>query len=62
MAILYYAEHVHIARMQAWIPAPYFYIVQEFESKFLPVSESGIVIKPLHLTFIYCKGYGDKGT
>ena len=36
----------HIAQTRIRIPTPYFCIGQEFESEYVPVSESGIVFKP----------------
>ena len=43
MAILYYAEHVHIAQTRTQIPTSYFCLGQESESE----SVSGNVNEPL---------------
>ena len=40
MATLYYAEHVHIARIRTWIPTPYFCTGQESEFESVPESLS----------------------
>ena len=47
IATLYYAEHVHIAQIQTWIPTSYFCTGQESESK----SVSSNVNKSLHHVF-----------
>ena len=47
MPTLHCAKHVHIAQTRTWIPIPYFFTVQEFESVSIFESVPGNVNKSL---------------
>ena len=49
IATLYYAEHVHIAQTQTYIPTRYFCVGQESNSESVPESISGNVNDPSHI-------------
>ena len=53
IATLCYAEHVHMAQTQTWMPTPNFCIGQESESKSIPLFESGTVFKPSQIQKFY---------
>ena len=59
IATLCYAEHVHMAQTQTWMPTPHFCIGQESESKSIPLFESGKNFIRDRCKQFFCDRFGD---